>query len=315
MGSLLGLAAFYLLQVNDSVPAPVVAAAPQAPAVKLAFAGVPSSERDYFLSRVQIVPLGLDTLSLPILMYHYIRTPPSIATDWLGYKLSVAPADFQVQMDWLSRHGYHAVDFNDIRAYFAGVQPLPNKPVVITFDDGYADVFTSAYPILVAHKFKAVAYIVSSFVGWPGYVTVSQIRQMDGDGIEIASHTVHHPNLARSSAGSVFRELTESKQFLEQVLGHPVVDFAYPSGQFTPAVVTAVRSAGYSTAVTTFSSTNHSLADRYTWTRVRVGAGESMEDFVHALGPVMPSISIRVVDVEPVAAPRPVKPRLAAREA
>jgi len=129
------------------------------------------------------------------------------------------------------------VDFNDVRAYFAGKQPLPTRPVVITLDDGYADLYTAAFPVLSAHDFKAVAYIVSGFIGRPGYATADQIVQMDHNGIEIASHTVDHANLARSSAGSVRRELIESKQSLERLLGHPVLDFAYPSGKFNAQVV------------------------------------------------------------------------------
>ena len=311
----MALAACYLVQVNDSAPRAVIAGPPAPPAVRFAFAGTPSSDRDYFLSRLEVVPVGLQTISLPILMYHYIRFLPATTGDWLGYKLSVAPEAFQAQMDWLSGHGYSAVDFNDVRAYFEGVAPLPSKPVVITFDDGYADLFTSAYPILKAHRFKGVGYIVTSFVGRDGYVTEDQLRQMDSNGIEIASHTVHHPNLARSSGGSVFRELTESKRWLESVVGHPVLDFAYPSGQFTPSVAWAVQAAGYNSAVTTYSSTNHSLADRFMWARVRIGGGESLEDFVHDLGPVMPSITVRVADVETVIEPKPVKPPFAAREA
>ena len=82
------------------------------------------------------------------------------------------------ELDWLARTGFHTVDFNDVRAYFAGTRPLPTKPVVITFDDGYADLYSAAFPILAEHDFKAVAYIVSGFLGWPGYVTADQVVQL-----------------------------------------------------------------------------------------------------------------------------------------
>jgi peptidoglycan/xylan/chitin deacetylase (PgdA/CDA1 family) len=297
---LTALATGYLLQLSDQAAvskAPLLARhlVIVAQAQDLTAA---ASEHEYFLTRLEVVPVGRRNITLPILMYHYVRTPPSMKSDWLGYKLSVSPADFTTQMDWLSQHGYHPIDFNDVRAYFAGWQPLPANPVVITLDDGYADLYTTAYPILAAHGFKAVAYIVTSFVGRPRYVSSPQVVQMDNNGIEIASHTVDHADLARSSSGSVMRELVDSKRWLEHLVGHPVVDFAYPSGMFNGQVVADVMQAGYDTAVTTMSSVDHSVADRYMWTRVRVGGGESLADFVQNLGHPMPSSSIVALDIE-----------------
>ena len=263
------------------------------------------SNHEYFLTRLAVVPVGRRNITLPILMYHYVRTPPSMKTDLLGYKLSVSPADFTSQMDWLARHGYHPVDFNDVRAYFAGIKPLPANPVVITLDDGYADLYTTAYPILAAHGFKAVAYIVSGFVGRSQNVSAAQIVQMDQNGIEIASHTVDHADLARLSNASMMRELLDSKRALEKLLGHPVLDFAYPSGRFNAQTVAAVQRAGYDTAVTTLFSVDHSVGDRYTWTRVRVGGGESLSQFVKSLGTPMPSTTITAVDIETPEIPLP----------
>jgi peptidoglycan/xylan/chitin deacetylase (PgdA/CDA1 family) len=265
---------------------------------------VPQTEqggREYFVSRRvrEVVPTGAPTITMPILMYHYVRTPPSMLTDLVGYKLSVSPDDFAAQMDWLAVNRYHPVDFNDVRSYFAGTAPLPSKPVVITFDDGYTDLYTAAFPILFAHRFKAVAYIVSSFVGQSRYVSKDQILEMDRGGIQIASHTVDHPNLARSSLGSTMFQLVESKRWLEQLVGHSVVDFAYPSGRASTQVVSALGAAGYDTAVTEQVSLTHSRYDRFMWTRVRVGGGESMADFIVGLGQSMASVKVtdRVVKV------------------
>src|ERR1700682_4707147 len=254
------VATAYLLQLGAPVSAPARVAA-HVVVVPVSNLIPPSSDHEYFVSHHQVVAVGRRNITLPILMYHYVRKPPSMRSDLLGYKLSISPTDFATQMDWLARNGFHTVDFNDVRAYFAGSQPLPPKPLVITFDDGYADLYTAAFPILSAHDFKAVAYIVSGFIGQPRYATADQIVQMDHNGIEIASHTVNHADLAKSSAGNVWRELVESKRSLEQLLGHQVLDFAYPSGKFNAHVVSAVRQAGYDTAVTTLTSVDHSPAD------------------------------------------------------
>jgi len=296
VGVVLLLAAACILQLDGaaglqaaSAAAPVRAAIPQ-----VVVAQGEQGGREYFTWRRvrEVVPTGAQTLTMPILMYHYVRTPPSMFADLMGYKLSVSPEDFNAQMDWLAVNRYHPVDFNDMRAYFAGTTPLPSKPVVITFDDGYQDLYHNAFPILAAHRFKAVAYIVSSFVGQPRYVTKDQILEMDRAGIQIASHTVDHPNLARSSFGSTMYQLVESKRWLEQLVGHPVVDFAYPSGKASAAVVTALGIAGYDTATTEQVSLSHSRFDRYMWTRVRVGGGESLTDFAASLGPSMTSVKV-----------------------
>ncbi len=297
------LASTYALQLGDSSPAQAPDPAPQALVSPTLVAQAQAGDREYFIARHEVIPLGASTLRLPILMYHYVRTPPSTRLDLLGYKLSVAPEVFQAQMDWLNLHGYHPVNFNQVRAYFAGVEPLPAKPVVITLDDGYRDLYTAAYPILKAHGFTAVAYIVSSFVDQSQYVTRAQILEMDRGGIEIASHTVHHANLAGMSYGGAMNELVQSKQWLEQLVGHTVVDFAYPSGKFTPQTMVAVERAGYSTAVTEQVSITHSMDDRYRWTRVRVGGGESLQDFVLGLGTCMAAVTVTNVDVETPAAP------------
>lgn len=291
------LATGYLLQISDQAGSPRalprIVIPVQAEGATLAAPG-----REYFFTQLDVVPVGRRNITLPILMYHYVRNPPSMKNDWLGYKLSVSPADFTAQMDWLSAHGFHAVDLNDVRAYFAGRQPLPANPVVITFDDGYADLYTTAYPILAAHGFKAVAYIVSGFVGQALYVTPAQVVQMDQNGIEIASHTVNHADLTRASSANAMRELVQSKRYLEDLVGHAVLDFAYPSGKFTAQTVALVQQAGYDTAVTTMFSVDHSLADRYVWTRVRVGGGESLAEFASSVGSPMPSTTITALDIE-----------------
>jgi peptidoglycan/xylan/chitin deacetylase (PgdA/CDA1 family) len=274
-------------QPNDLLSAPLEAGGPK---------------RETYISHTWVIPAGRRSISVPILMYHYIRTPPSIATDRLGYNLSVSPADFGEQMHWLASHNYHPVTLNAVHAYFASRHALPSRPVVITLDDGYRDLYTTAFPILRAYNFKAVAFIVSGFVGKPGYVTAAQVVELGQQGIEIASHTVDHPDLAHTSLPMVMYELLASKAWLQRLLRHSVVDFAYPSGRFNAQVIAALYLTGYTTAVTTMSGTYHSQTDRYVWTRVRVGGGESLVDFGRDLGPVEKAVEITVIAVGPASA-------------
>ena len=235
------------------------------------------------------IPLGRTELSVPILMYHYIQDlPPN--PDRLTYNLTVAPANFSMQMDYLRIHGYHTVTIADLRAYYTGVHTLPSRPVVITLDDGYRDLYTTAFPILRAHDFTAVAYIVTSFVNRPRYVTSDMIVEMDRYGIEIAAHTVDHANIAGKPAGYVTYEVVSSKQWLEKLVGHSVVDFAYPSGRFDYNSARILGANGYSTAVTELESTYHTWATRYAWSRTRVWGSWKLTDFIKGLGPLEPFV-------------------------
>jgi peptidoglycan/xylan/chitin deacetylase (PgdA/CDA1 family) len=251
-----------------------------------------SGGRNFYAEHLAVIPYGRKTLELPILMYHYIRVPPLKRIDPVGYNLSVAPSVFAAQMDWLAAHGYHPVTFEDVRLYWQRVTPLPSRPVIITLDDGYQDLYTTAFPILTAHGFTAVAYIVTGFVGERGYVTQEEIREMDHAGIEIGAHTVNHADLARAPQPWLTYQVSESKSWLEKLVGHHVLDMAYPSGKYNAAAILAVERTGYYSAVTEQVSLLHTQADRYAWGRVRVAGGETLALFIAGLGPIMPSVTI-----------------------
>jgi peptidoglycan/xylan/chitin deacetylase (PgdA/CDA1 family) len=246
-----------------------------------------------------IVPPGRPNVRVPILMYHYIRVNPD-PRDKVGFNLSVTPSDFAQQMDWLAANGYHPVGLSDLRGYLLGHGSLPARPVVLTFDDGYRDMYTTAYPILRAHRFKAVSYVVSGFINSPNNVTAEQVLEMDANGIEIGAHTVSHADLTKLSAGELHREVFESKQSLEGLLGRPVLDFCYPSGKFNAGVVQTVQAAGFQTATTVDPGLAHSAGDRFTWSRVRVSGGEPLEQLIADLGQPEPTEDVSL----PAEAPR-----------
>lgn len=281
------------------VSQPTSSSAPRQVEQPLGLSGMAGGRPRQVVTHDWVIPVGRRSISVPILMYHYIRTPPSIVSDRLGFDLSVSPSDFSRQMDWLAGNGYHPITLDSLRAYFAGRQALPIKPVVITLDDGYADLYQTAFPILQAHNFKAVAYIVTGFVGKPRYVTAAQVLELAQNGIEIASHTVNHADLARTSLPMVMWELIASKKWLQDLVGHTVVDFAYPSGRFTAQVIAALQMTGYQSAATTIPGTYHSQADRFTWPRVRVHGGESLLYFTQSLGPVEKAVEITDIVVIP----------------
>jgi peptidoglycan/xylan/chitin deacetylase (PgdA/CDA1 family) len=262
-----------------------VVAPPARPFLALSDAALPAQASP----PAEVVPAGRQSVDVPILMYHYIRVNPNPG-DALGFALSVMPGDFAAQMGWLAANGYHTVDLQDLVTYFETGRSLPSRPVVLTFDDGYEDFYTAAYPVLRAYGFTAVAYVITGLLGAGGYLTADQLVQLDAGGIEIGAHTVSHPDLTRLPAAEVQREVADSKAMLEGLLRHPVLDFCYPSGKTSPAVVQQVEAAGFQSATTTAPGIGHAFGNRFTWNRVRVSGGESLAAFIQSLGAVEPAI-------------------------
>lgn len=217
------------------------------------------------------------TIELPVLMYHYIQTADP--NDKLGYDLSVAPGDFRAQLSYLKDNGFMTITPGDLEKAWQGKIELPTKSILLTFDDGYSDLYTNAFPILREFNMKATAYIVTGFVGQPNYVTWEQVLEMDQSGlVTIGSHTISHADLTKTPKLTL--ELTESRRILEEKVGHSVLSFCYPAGRLNDAVIAGVRDAGYTTAVTTKAGTTMQRSASLTLPRVRIHGGTSLARFV-----------------------------------
>lgn len=223
------------------------------------------------------------TTRVPVLMYHYIRVNP-VASDRVGFNLSVTPANFTAQMDYLAAHGYHTITLDDLGGALFSKTSLPAKPIVITFDDGYADCYYSAYPILQSHGFKALNFIITGLVGAPNYLTWSQIEEMKNSGVfTFGAHSVHHYALAYLPNGRIKSEVTESKNVLQQHLGVNINWLAYPYGSVDNRVINIVKQAGYAGAFGTNNGSYQSTDYLFTLPRVRVGGSESVSAFAATL--------------------------------
>ncbi|HEU4760378.1 MAG TPA: polysaccharide deacetylase family protein [Dehalococcoidia bacterium] len=174
-------------------------------------------------------PASTAALSVPTLVYHHVsqETP----ADFEQRTITVASAAFEDQLAYLQQSGYHTITTAELaNALFYGL-PLPDKPVLLTFDDGYQDAFTDAFPILQRYGFSGVFALITGFVGGAGYLTWDQVQSMSGAGMEFVSHTVHHVDLGSVPAEAAGDELRQSRADLEAHLGRPVQVLVYPYGE------------------------------------------------------------------------------------
>jgi len=148
---------------------------------------------------------------------------------------------------------------SELNDYILNNTPIPEKSIVITFDDGYADNYANAFPILKELDMKATIFVISNFTDNDGYyMTSQQLKEMSDYGIDIQSHTASHLHLNELSYEEQLNELKTSKEKLESITGKPVISVAYPFGDYNDNSVKASKDAGYSLSFTT----NRGLSDR-----------------------------------------------------
>lgn len=202
----------------------------------------------------------------PILMYHHVDER------WQEWKLSVSPESFTRQMEFLKAHRYRVLPLAEYIELLKNKKPIPRKSVVITFDDGYDNNFTEAFPVLKKMGFPATIFVQVGAVGKKGYMTWDDIMILLENGIDIGSHTVDHGFLPDLSDAEARREIYESKALLENRLQRPITTFSYPGGGFNAAARQHVIDAGYVGATATHPGAHKPYPDDdpYALKRIRI---------------------------------------------
>lgn len=223
-------------------------------------------------------------IRVPVLMYHYISIPPPDA-DAIRLDLSVTPQAFDEQMAFLVSNGYRTVRVSDVAEHLLSGAPLPEKPIVLTFDDGYADAYEAAFPILKKYGMTATFYVIAQFTEdqRPGYATWDQLREMAKAGMEIGSHSIDHLDLRGRSTAFLTDQIKRSKQIIESRLGITVKTFSYPSGKYDAITIAVLRANGYLGAVTEIQGLQQTTNDIFELRRVRIRGSYSLPDYAYWL--------------------------------
>lgn len=207
---------------------------------------------------------------IPILEYHMVNPGEAPGDDPDAYTYIVEPEDFRAQLEYLRSHGYQTITMLEFMKAKKGKLELPEKPIILTFDDGYRDNFTYVLPILEEYGMKAVVYMVTNDIGLPGYLTWDDLRQMQDRGIEIGSHTANHIPLTTLTPEEREDEVKLSKLILEWNGIHTVFSLSYPNGAYDDTLPELLRQNEYLTAVTGDAGLNTFRTDPYLLQRVNI---------------------------------------------
>jgi peptidoglycan/xylan/chitin deacetylase (PgdA/CDA1 family) len=240
----------------------------------------------------EIMPGQTKKKNIPILMYHSVAD----SSNPKFQPFAVSPRIFSEQMSYLHKNHYTPMTATQLlNARLQNGLSLPDRPVVLTFDDGFADFFTDAFPALKQYDFTATLYVVTAFVnetsrwldsegeGLRPMVTWEQLAEMNAYGIECGAHTHSHPHLDVLSPVQAKEEIETSKKILEDHLGKATQSFAYPFGHFTRRVQQLVQDAGFSSACAVRHTMSTENDNPFSLARLMVSRSTSMEAFAALL--------------------------------
>ncbi len=221
-----------------------------------------------------------------ILYYHRVEDE--------AHRSCVRPAAFAEQMSYLRREGYTVLPLAAVREHLDEKRPFPERTVLVTFDDGFADNYVNAFPILQREGIPMTLFLTADYIGGPelpvlrdrkGVRPLSwpQVEEMARHGVELGAHTLTHPNLTELGDEELHREVTESRTRIHEQTGVPVDSFCYPRGHFDARVKQAVRDAGYALACTTLEGCVSVATHPFSLRRTFVAYDDTMRDFRHKL--------------------------------
>lgn len=225
-------------------------------------------------------------------MYHSIST----STNPLFKRWAVSPELFDEHLSYLSQHQYTPITVTDLmKARTKDDAKLPERPVILTFDDAYADFYESAYPALQRHGFVATLYVPTAYVGgtteWlrqegetmRPMASWSQLAEMSAGGIECGGHSHAHVQMDAIPFAQADAEIRQCKALLEEHLGHEVLSFAYPHGWTTSAVKRMVHAAGYTSACAVKNMLSSPMDDPFELARLVVTGDTNVADLAQLL--------------------------------
>ena len=210
------------------------------------------------IQNLPIEPPKKEQKKIPIFVYHSVR-PYVFGESQLQDTYDITPELFEKELIYLRDNGYKVISPDEIFVDTTNgkIVTFAEKPVMLTFDDGWSNQYEYAYPLLSKYNMKGVFYIYTQPIGAPAFLTWNQIIEMQQSGMIIGSHSLTHPFLKKVDDDQLRHEIIDSKTTLEEKLGTPIKDFAAPYGYSDDRIVSIIKEAGYRTARTLYKSSYH----------------------------------------------------------
>ncbi len=221
---------------------------------------------------------------VPILMYHYVDTPPVNADETL-LDLVVTRANFEAQMSWLQDQGYESITPDQLIAALWHGAKLPKKPVMLTFDDGYANAWYNAYPVLLKYGFSGTFFVVTDWLDEdkPGYLTWGLARAMIHGGMYVESHSRSHYDLRNRTHEWYQNQIVKANQSIEAHTGIQPRFFCYPFGGYDDLAIRELQADGIVAAFTENDSRFEYASNTMRLPRVRIRGRYTLKDFIEAV--------------------------------
>ena len=227
-------------------------------------------------NRFKNLTLTNENVGIPVVYYHSVD--PSEANEVI-----ISPDKLKQELQYIKDSGYTTLTMTEVYNYLLNNKPIPEKSILITFDDGYMDNYTNAFPILKELNMKATIFLISGGIDNGYYLSKDQIKEMSNYGIDFQSHTVNHKYLDQLSYEQQLKEVTESREAIKKITKKDVIAIAYPYGNYNNDTLKATEEAGYSLAFTT----DRGFADRddnkLELNRIYVSSNYSLNDFIYIL--------------------------------
>lgn len=223
------------------------------------------------------VQMKADGEGVPVIMYHSVSD--NAASGELA-PLRITIENFKAEMKYLKDNGYTTLTMDELNDFLTNNKQIPEKSVVLTFDDGYEDTYTNVYPILKQYGFKATVFMLASAVdSSSNYLNSAQLKELQQNGVDIESGTDEDVKLSNLSAEVQLQDLKQAKSKLEGILNKTVNYVSYPYGSYNQNTLVQAKAAGYVLGLSRDGKWTYKTDDKYKLSRVYIGPQHTEADF------------------------------------